>query len=571
MRETWHPQQGRKSRVFAFPPALSGRYSADFVVAGCSRCGTFEDRWQATTEFAPSVPEINPWWIAGAVILATFMEVLDTSVANVALPHIAGNLSASVDESTWVLTSYLVSNAIVLPLTGWFSTLFGRKRFFMVCIVLFTVSSLLCGLAPSLPLLVLFRVIQGAGGGGLQPISQAILVDTFPREKQGMAMAMYGMGVVVAPTLGPTLGGWITDSFSWRWIFLLNVPVGIIAVLLASVLIHDPVHAVRKTLGQGLRIAVLGLGLLSVGLGFLQIVLDKGQRDDWLGSHFIVGCTVIAVVALVATVIWELKVKHPVVELRLLRDRNFLISTFMMYILGSVLYGTTALLPILLQTVMGYTAMQSGLVLLPGGLALLALLPSVGWLMGKVEPRWVVVFGLCVIATGLLQLSHFDLQADMHAAIWAWIVSRAGTAFLFVPINVMAFYFVAPDKVNDATGLINLARNVGGSMGISLVTTMLDRRAQFHQARLAGDMQPGNGHYQAAIEHLTHVLMARGEDAARATHLSQGMLYQMLLRQSMMFSFIDNFWIMAMLCLAVIPLLFLMKKTKPGGRRAPMH
>jgi len=524
----------------------------------------------ATAEYATSVPEINPWLIAGTVILATFMEVLDTSVANVALPHIAGNLSAGVDESTWVLTSYLVSNAIVLPLTGWFSTLFGRKRFFIACIVIFTLASLLCGLAPSLPLLVLFRVIQGAGGGGLQPISQAILVDTFPREKQGMAMAVYGMGVVVAPTLGPTLGGWITDSFSWRWIFLLNVPVGIIAVLLTTVLIHDPPNAVRKSIREGLRIDFLGLGLLSVGLGFLQVVLDKGEHDDWFGSPFILWSTIIAVSALVAMVIWELKTDHPVIELRLFRDRNFVISTFMMYILGLVLYGTTALLPILLQTVMGYTAMQSGLVLLPGGLVLLALLPLVGWLLGKIEPRWIVVMGLCIIAIGLYQLSHFNLQADMRAAIWAWIVSRSGTAFLFVPINVMAFYFVAPDKINNATGLINLARNIGGSMGISLVATMLDRRAQFHQASLVGNMQPGSSRYQAAIGNLTHTLMTRG-DAARAAHVAHGMLYQMLQRQAMMYSFVDSFWMMAVLCVAVIPLLFLMKKAKPGKRRVPMH
>jgi MFS transporter, DHA2 family, multidrug resistance protein len=525
----------------------------------------------SVTENIRPLPEINPWLIAGTVILATFMEVLDTSVANVALPHIAGNLSAGVDESTWVLTSYLVSNAIVLPITGWLSTLFGRKRFFIVCIVIFTISSLLCGLAPTLPLLVFFRVLQGAGGGGLQPISQAILVDTFPREKQGMAMAVYGMGVVVAPTLGPTLGGWITDSFSWRWIFLLNVPIGIIAVLLALALIHDPAKAVRKSFREGLRIDFLGLGLLSVGLGFLQIVLDKGERDDWFGSPFILWSTVIAVVALIATVVWELRTEHPVIELRLLKDRNFLISTFMMYILGLVLYGTTALLPILLQTVMGYTAMQSGLVLLPGGLVLLAILPLVGWLLGRVEPRWIVVLGLCIIATGLIQLSHFSLQADMHAAIWAWIVSRTGTAFLFVPINVMAFYFVAPDKINNAAGLINLARNLGGSMGISLVATMLDRRAQFHQASLAGDMHGGSGIYHAAMQHLTHMLMTRGENAAQAANVANGLLYQELQRQATMFSFVDNFWLMAMICVAVIPLLFLMKKAKPGGRRVPMH
>src|SRR6185437_3508105 len=343
---------------------------------------------------ADASPEINPWLIAATVMIATFMEVLDTSVANVSLPHIAGSLSASVDESTWVLTSYLVSNAIVLPLTGWFSTLFGRKRFDIGCVVVFTLSSLLCGLAPTLPMLVLFRVIQGAGGGGLQPISQAILVDSFPRDKQGMAMAMYGMGVVVAPTIGPTLGGWITDNYSWRWIFFLNVPVGIIAVMMTLVLIVDPAHLVRKTFKSGLKIDFLGLGLLSVGLGFMQIVLDKGEHDDWFGSHFIVWATVIALSALVALVIWELAIKDPVIDLRLLKDRNFLISAFMMYVLGVVLYGTTVLLPILLQTLMGYTAMESGLVLLPGGLLLLMIMPMVGVLLGRFEPRWLVIFGL---------------------------------------------------------------------------------------------------------------------------------------------------------------------------------
>jgi len=322
----------------------------------------------ATAEYVRPIPEVNPWLIAATVISATFMEVLDTSVANVSLPHIAGSLSAGVDESTWVLTSYLVSNAIVLPLTGWFSTLFGRKRFFLACVVIFTLSSFLCGMAPSLGALVFFRVIQGAGGGGMQPISQAILVDSFPRGKQGMAMAIYGMGVVVAPTLGPTLGGWITDNYSWRWIFLLNVPVGIISVLMISLLISDPAHLVRKTFKQGLRIDFLGLGLLSVGLGFLQVILDKGERDDWFGSTYITWATVVCVAALIALVIRELTAQDPVVDVHLFKDRNFAISTFMMYTLGVVLYGTTLLVPIWLQTLMGYTAMESGMVLLPGGL-----------------------------------------------------------------------------------------------------------------------------------------------------------------------------------------------------------
>jgi|HubBroStandDraft_6_1064221.scaffolds.fasta_scaffold05865_2 DHA2 family multidrug resistance protein len=527
----------------------------------------------AIAERIQPIPQINPWLIAVTVMLATFMEVLDTSVANVSLPHIAGNLSASVDESTWVLTSYLVSNAIVLPLTGWFSTLFGRKKFYIGCVVVFTISSFLCGLAPSLPMLVLFRVIQGAGGGGLQPISQAILVDSFPREKQGMAMAIYGMGVVVAPTIGPTLGGWITDSFSWRWIFFLNVPIGIISVLMTSMLIVDPAHLVRKTFKQGLRIDFIGLGLLSVGLGFAQIVLDKGQRDDWFGSPFILWSTVIAVVALAGMVFWELHTKDPVIELHLLKERNFLVSTFMMFVLGVVLYGTTVLLPILLQTLMGYTSMQTGLVLFPGGAVLLLILPLVGFLLGRVEPRWLVVFGLVGAAIGLFQLAKFNLDVSMSTPVWDWVISRAGVAFLFVPINVMAFYFVPKEKINNATGLINLSRNIGGSMGISFVTTWIDRRAQFHQAVLVGNLQAGNPHYQNALKNLMQLFTSRGMDAAHASGQAQGLLYAQMQRQASMLSFVDNFWLMGMICLGVIPLMFVMKKIRPqkGKRDVAMH
>jgi MFS transporter, DHA2 family, multidrug resistance protein len=516
----------------------------------------------ATAEYAHPLPQINPWLIAATVMMATFMEVLDTSVANVSLPHIAGNLSASVDESTWVLTSYLVSNAIVLPLTGWFSTIFGRKRFFIGCVVIFTLSSLLCGLAPSLPMLVLFRVIQGAGGGGMQPVSQAILVDSFPRAKQGMAMAVYGMGVVVAPTLGPTLGGWITDNYSWRWIFLLNVPIGIISVLMISVLIVDPRHAIRKTFTQGLKIDFIGLGLLSVGLGFLQIVLDKGQRDDWFGSPFIVWGTVISVTSLIVLVIRELSTENPIVDLHLFRDRNFAISTFMMYTLGFVLYGTTLLLPLLMQTLMGYTAMESGLVLLPGGLVLLGILPFVGILLGRFQPRWIVIAGLVVMATGLFQLSHLSLYAGARSTIFAWVISRMGTAFLFVPINVMAFYFVPKGKMNNASGLINLARNIGASTGISFVTTMLDRRAQFHQDVLSGHLQGTNPHFQGALHRITHALMRHEADSVHAAIQAHGLVYQELQRQAMMLSFVDNFRTMAVICVCVIPLMLVMKGRK---------
>src|SRR5215475_6114359 len=355
-------------------------------------------------------PAINPWVIAATAMLATFMEVLDTSVANVALPNIAGNLSSSVDETTWVLTAYLVANAIVLPLSGWFSTLLGRKRFYMACVGIFTVSSLLCGVAPSLGLLIFFRVLQGLGGGALQPISQAILVESFPEEKQGAAMAFYGMGVVVAPVVGPMLGGWITDNYSWRWIFLINIPIGILSIALTTFLIFDPPHLVRKTFSTGLKLDYIGLGLLSTGLASLEILLDEGQRNDWFGSTFIIVSALIAVCALVGTVVWELRQSQPVIDFRILKNRNFALAAVAMYAIGFTLYGSTAILPIFLQTILGYTALLSGLVLSPGGIAMMLGMFIVGRLLGKFEARWLIVFGLIVAASGLFTMSGFNLE-----------------------------------------------------------------------------------------------------------------------------------------------------------------
>jgi len=351
----------------------------------------------------------NPWPVAMTVMLATFMEVLDTSIANVALPHIAGNLSATVDESTWVLTSYLVSNAIMLPLAGWFAMLVGRKRFYLWCVILFTVSSFMCGLAPNIEMLVLWRILQGAGGGALQPLAQSILVQSFPLNKRGMAMAVYGMGVIFAPIIGPTLGGWITDNYSWRWIFYINIPVGILSFFLTSLLVHDPPYLVRKSFKDGLRIDYIGLGLLSLGLGALQIVLDKGQQEDWFASRFIVVFAITSAVCLIATVFWELRQKDPIIDLRLLKDRNFSSAVFMMYTLGFVLYSSTMLLPIFLQTMMGYNALYSGMALSPGGILTLITMPIVGWLTSRVQVRWLVVVGLVVGAVGLFRTAQFNL------------------------------------------------------------------------------------------------------------------------------------------------------------------
>jgi DHA2 family multidrug resistance protein len=515
---------------------------------------------------------INPWLIASIVLLATFMEVLDTSVANVALPHIAGNLSASVDEATWVLTAYLVANAIVLPLSGWFSTLFGRKRFYMACVAIFTVSSLLCGVAPSLPLLIFFRIVQGLGGGALQPVSQAILAESFPREKQGVAMAFYGMGVVVAPVIGPTLGGWITDNYTWRWIFLINIPVGILSLTLTAAMIFDPPHLVRKTFANGLKLDYIGLGLLSLGLAALEIFLDEGQRNDWFGSNMIVAAAVIAVFALVGVVIWELRQDQPVVDFRILANRNFALAAIIMYGVGFTLYGSTAILPIFLQTVLGYTALLSGLVLSPGGIAMMLGMFIVGRLLGRFEARWLIVFGLVVAAVGVFQMAKFNLDIDFRTAVWARTIQALGLAFLFVPVNTTAFSSVRPEKLGYATGLINLFRNIGGSGGIAMINTILARRGQFHQQVLVSRLTPLDDGVAATLHGMSANLVAHGASAADAAPQAQGLLYGLVQQQAAMLAVADTFWILGLVFIAMIPLVLMLRKTQfQGGSMSMAH
>jgi len=516
-------------------------------------------------------PSVSPWIIALTVMLATFMEVLDTSVANVSLPHIAGSLSASVDESTWVLTSYLVSNAIVLPLSGWFSSLMGRKRFYMICVALFTISSMLCGLAPSLGMLVFFRVLQGAGGGALQPVSQAILVESFPRSKTGMAMAVYGMGVVVAPILGPTLGGWITDNYTWRWIFLINIPVGVLSLSLTWMLITDSPYSMRKP-GIGRRIDYIGLGLLSVGLGLLQVVLDKGEQEDWFGSTWITLLAVISVASLVAVVIWELTRKQPLVDLKMLANRNFALATVTMFCLGLVLYASTILLPLFLQTLMGYTALLSGLVLSPGGLVILLAMPLVGRLIGRIQGRWMLVFGISVTALSLIEMSHFNLQISFWTAVWARVVQGLGLAFLFVPLNTLAFSYVPREKTNNATGLINLARNLGGSFGIAGVTTLLARHTQVHRTYLVAHATPFDEAYRQMFNGLVQKFTSAGASVPDAMQRAWAMLSGLVNREAIMLSYVDVFRILAVAFVAMIPLVLLMKKPPAHhGPPAPGH
>jgi len=514
---------------------------------------------------------INPWVIAVTVTLATFMEVLDTSIANVALPHIAGNLSAGADESTWVLTSYLVSNAIVLPLSGWFSGLIGRKRFYMACVAVFTVSSFLCGLAPSLGVLVIFRILQGAGGGGLQPSEQAILNDTFSLEKRGMAFAVYGIAVVVAPTIGPWLGGWITDNFSWRWIFYINVPVGIISLVLTSLLISDPPYMKRAKISSGFRIDYIGIGLISLGLGSMQIILDKGQRDDWLASGFIRVFFVLMLIGIIAGIIWELRQKEPVVDLRMLKDRNFAISTLAMFFLGFVMYSSTVLIPQFLQQLMGYTAELAGSALSPGGAVIMMMMPVVGILVSRVDTRILIPFGCTVSAIALFAMAGWDLQLDYGHAVRARMLQTFGLAFLFIPINVAAFAYVAKEKTNMGTGIINLARNIGASVGIATVTTMLDRRTQFHQAHLVEHVNRLNPALATMTNGTTARLISHGSSAAHAAAQAQGMVYNIVQRQSAMLAFVDNFKMLGVIFLAVIPILLLMRKPRVPAGGTPVH
>jgi DHA2 family multidrug resistance protein len=514
---------------------------------------------------------INPWVIAITVTLATFMEVLDTSIANVALPHIAGNLSAGADESTWVLTSYLVSNAIVLPLSGWLSSVIGRKRFYMSCVALFTVSSVLCGLAPSLGMLVVFRIMQGAGGGGLQPSEQAILNDTFPLAKRGMAFAVYGIAVVVAPTIGPWLGGFITDNYSWRWIFYINIPVGIISLILTSFLVSDPPYMKRASIKEGFRIDYIGIGLISLGLGSMQIILDKGQREDWLASGFIRFFAVTMLIGVIAGIFWELREKHPVVDLRMLKDRNFAVATTAMFFLGFVLYSSTVLIPQLLQSLLGYTAELAGLALSPGGAVIMLMMPVVGFLVAKVDTRLLITFGCLVSSFALFIMAGWNLQLDYKHAVLGRMLQSFGLAFLFIPINVSAFAFVPKEKTNMGTGIINLARNIGASVGIATVTTMLERRTQVHEAHLMEHVNAYSTAYRNTLNGFRTVFISAGQSAADATVRAQAMIAGMVQKQAAMLAFVDNFKMLGVVFLAVIPILLLLKRPKGPAGNVPVH
>jgi len=520
-------------------------------------------------------PRHNPWAVALTVTLATFMEVLDTSIANVALPHIAGGLGASQDEATWVLTSYLVSNAIVLPASAYLTTFIGRKRFYMICVVLFGLSSMLCGLAPSLPLLILFRVLQGAGGGGLQPSEQAILADTFPPAKRGQAFALYGMAVVAAPAIGPTLGGWITDNYNWRWIFFINVPVALLSLYLTSRLVEDPPHIerqVKENHKKGWNLDLMGFGLLAVGFGSLEFVMDKGQEDDWLGSHLIATFIFVCAVSLVTLIFYELwqirQGKKPILDLTLFKNRTFATSFGFMFVLGFTLFGTTVLIPQYVQVLMGYTAERAGLVISPGGFAIMALMPLVGFLVGRVDPRYLIAYGFAISATAMALMHTLDLQVSFGYIAMLRVFQASGLAFLFVPINTISYTDVPREKNNDVSGLNNLSRNIGGSVGTSFLTTELARRAQLHQNRLATHMTAQNPNFAAHVNALKGYFQRRGgltASPSQAQHLAIANIYNQMLKQASLLSYLDVISVLAAGCALMIPLVFLMKGRTHGG------
>ena len=525
------------------------------------------------SDLAPTDGEkqYNPWLVAIVVSLATFMEVLDTTITNVSLSHIAGSLAASQEESTWVLTSYLVANGIILPLSGWLSGVLGRKRFFLLCIGGFTFASFMCGIANSLPMLIVFRLIQGLAGGGLQPTQQAIIMDSFPPHKRGAVFGITGITLIVAPILGPTLGGWITDNFSWRWIFYINIPVGILAFSLVSMMVRDPAHAVA----QGIKkIDYIGLSLIALGLGALQIVLDKGQQDDWFASSFIILFSLIAALSLGFAVLWLLSRKDPVVDLTLLGDRSFGLGVMLIFITGFVLYSSSALLPILVQSQFGYDATMAGLILSPGALAVLFLMPVSGQLVSRVPARYLAMLGLTLCGFGCLMTStHLNLDLNYGTFVWMRAVQMLGIPFLFIPVSTLAFMNVPKEKSTKASSLFSLARNLGGSVGIAVVSTYLARHSQTHQASLTGRLVPGDIVYDDAVRSLTANGVAHGLTEAAAAAQAQSTIYRELLSQSSILAYADSFMFMAMLVGMGLVAAFFLPINKPQAKTAaaPAH
>jgi MFS transporter, DHA2 family, multidrug resistance protein len=512
----------------------------------------------------PMPPRVNKWVVTLTVMLPTFIEVMDTSVVNVSLPHIQGSLNAGRDEATWVLTSYLVANAIIIPITGWLASVFGRKRYLLFSLILFTSSSLLCGAAPSLEALVLARILQGLGGGGLQPLSQAILLESFPVAEHGIAMAAFGMGVVMAPIFGPVVGGWITDNWSWRWVFYINLPAGIVAGVMALLFIHDPAYIRRAAV----KIDRWGLCLLTVGLGCLQIVLDKGEREDWFSSNFIIVLSIIAVVALLLFVVVELYTEHPVVNLRVFKDRSFATGNIIMFSGFFCLFGSIVLLPLYLQNLMNYTAYWAGLVLGPGGLASFMIMPVAGVLLKKgVNPRTLLAIGLTVSAYGLWLMSGLNLDAGFVNAALPRVVQALGLGLFFVPLSAATYANIPKQETGNASGIFNLLRNLGGSFGVAFSTTVLAQREQVHQSFLVEHITPYNPAFEAAYQRIYQWLSLHDPQASTQVGVL-AVLYRETLRQASMLAFNDTFWLLAIATALLVPLTVLFRQTAVGRAKS---
>jgi len=512
-------------------------------------------------------PQVNPWIVAIAVMFATFMEVLDTTVVNVSLPHIAGSLSASVDEAAWALTSYLVANAVILPMTGWIAGFFGRKRTLMAAVMGFTAASFACGLAPNLGMLIFFRIVQGATGGALQPLSQAVMLEAFPPRDRGKAMAFWGLGIVVAPMLGPVIGGWLTDNYSWRWVFYINLPVGLASVFMTKWFIFDPPYLRRTDRG----IDYWGIGMLALGVGALQVVLDKGQEDDWFASHFILLLAVIAGVALAWFVVHELRTRAPVVQLRVFRERTYAAGVFLMTILGFVLYASLLLVPIFLQTLMGYPALAAGIAMAPRGLGSFLMMPIVGTVLGRFDPRKVLAVGIVGASWTLYALSRLNLQAGYWDIFWPQFIQGVSLAMIFVPLTTATMDPIPREQMGNATSMFNLMRNLGGSFGIAAGTTYLYRRQQVHTHDLVRHINPFNPIARQMQHGIANAMVTHGVDPVDAARGSYVAMWGMIQRQASMGSFVDTFLAFSLVFLLVLPLLLVMKKPRHQGSGMPGH
>lgn len=505
---------------------------------------------------------INPWLIAVSVMFATFMEVLDTTVVNVSLPHIAGSLSATIDEATWALTSYLVANAIILPMTGWLASTFGRKRLIMAAVIGFTTSSFLCGLAPNLASLIVFRIIQGATGGVMQPLSQAVLLEAFSPQDRGKAMGFWGLGIVVAPILGPVLGGWLTDAYSWRWVFYINIPVGIASLVMTQLYIFDPPYL--RAAGKR-SIDYWGIGMLAVGIGALQFVLDKGQQEDWLASNMILALVVVSALSLGALIVHELTTPEPIVDLRVFKVRSYAVGVFLMTVVGFVMYGSMVLLPIMLQTLLGYPPLQAGIAMAPRGIGSFFMMPITGLLVGRFDARKLLTTGLVIGGGTMLWLSLLNLQAGYWDIFWPQLIQGAGMALLFVPLTTIAMDAIPREKMGYATSLFSLMRNIGGSVGIAVTATMLARQTQANKVLFNANVTDTNVAAQSLFLQMRGAFMASGADLATATSRAYAAMSGMVMRQASMVSFVGLFQWLGLVFFIVIPLVLLMKRPRSSS------